>query len=47
MLDDFYIPENPGFGCNCIEEGEVMTFVDRYMDNSGNKGGVTMKVVGA
>ena len=46
VLDDYYIPENPGFGCNFIEGGDLFSHVDRYVDNFGNKGGVTMMVVG-
>jgi predicted O-methyltransferase YrrM len=45
VLDDYYIPEFEGFGCNFIDDGEVLNWVDRYVDNNGNKGNLTMLVV--
>ena len=47
VLDDYYIPEYEGFGCNFIEGGYTFDVMDSYVDNNGNKGGVTMMVIGA
>ena len=44
VLDDHYDPPLEGFGCNHID-GELFDISDRYVDNNGEKGNVTMKVV--
>lgn len=45
VLDDYYVPELEGFGCNFVDEGEVFDWADRYTNGKGEKGNVTMLVV--
>jgi predicted O-methyltransferase YrrM len=47
VLDDHYTPRVEGFGCNFIDEGEIIKCSDTYVSNNGTKGNVTMLVVQA
>jgi len=45
VLDDYYVPEVEGFGCNFIDEGEVVNWADPYTNGWGKKGRVSLLVV--
>ena len=45
VLDDYYVPEVEGFGCNFIDEGELLDWADRAIMHDGTKCNVTMLVI--